>query len=170
MQIADVMFENGWLCLKVQPAESYKFIKSFKQGNYEIVKAKKKRSLNANSMAWALITQIAKRVACSPEDVYRYEIAEIPGQTTGLSLRKEAYVAFKRAFIGDHIGREVKVIGEHGDMLDVLCRYGSSDYDTAQMSQFIDAIIQDCKAIGIEIPDDARIASLLERWDEQCRQ
>lgn len=170
MQIAEAKFENGWLCLKVQPSDSFKFIKDFKPADYDILKAKKKRRLNANSMAWALITQIAKRVATSPEDVYRYEIAEIPGQTTGLTLKREAYVAFRRAFIGDHIGRDVKVIGEHGDQVDVICRYGSSDYDTAQMSQFIDAIIQDCKAIGIEIPDDARIASLLERWDEQCRQ
>ena len=165
MRISEAKFENGWLSLKTEPTESFKWLKEFKPNDYEIVKARKRRSNNANSMAWALITQIAKRVATSPEDVYRYEIQGIPGQTVLLSIKPEALKAFERSFAAEHIGRQVKVIGEHQGTLDILCRYGSSDFDTAQMSQFIDSIIQDCKAIGIEIPDDDRVRSLLEAWE-----
>jgi len=173
MQIAEAKFENQFLCLKIKPEESYKFLRQYEKSSakdYDIVQARHKRSNNANAMAWGLLSKIAARVATPVEDVYRYEIQSIPGLTTVLSIKPEALKAFERAFVADHIGRSVKIIGESEHGVDILCRYGSSDFDTKQMTQFIDLIIADCKAIGIEIPDDDRVRTLLERWDEQCRQ
>ena len=41
--------------------------------------------------------------------------------------------------------------------------YGSSVYDTKQMSALIDHIVQDCKALGIETKTPAEIMLLNER-------
>ena len=47
----------------------------------------------------------------------------------------------------------------------VLLYYGSSTYDTAQMSRLISLIIEDCKAQGIETMTPAELSRLMEAWD-----
>ena len=43
--------------------------------------------------------------------------------------------------------------------------YGSSTYDTRQMSQLIDNLVQDCRALDIEVKSDEEISSLLGGWN-----
>ena len=45
------------------------------------------------------------------------------------------------------------------------CYYGSSTYDTKQMSQLIDNLVQDCKALGIETLTPDKLALLTEEWN-----
>lgn len=42
--------------------------------------------------------------------------------------------------------------------------YGSSAYDTAQMSRLIDNIVQECKAQGIETMPTEKLDRLKEMW------
>lgn len=44
--------------------------------------------------------------------------------------------------------------------------YGSSTYDTEQMSRLIDAVVEDCKAVGIETMTPAELDALVSRWGE----
>ena len=50
--------------------------------------------------------------------------------------------------------------------VNVTVWYGSSVYDTKQMSRLIDAIVQDCKAAGIETMTPAELDALVSRWGE----
>lgn len=43
--------------------------------------------------------------------------------------------------------------------------YGSSSYNSKQMSRLIDNLVQDCKAVRIETKPQAEIDSLLKQWD-----
>lgn len=42
--------------------------------------------------------------------------------------------------------------------------YGSSEYDSRQMSRLIDMIVQDCKACGIPTATPEEIARMMDRW------
>lgn len=42
--------------------------------------------------------------------------------------------------------------------------YGSSRYNTKQMSRLIDNLVQDCQAIGIETKTPEQIAEMLSLW------
>ena len=42
--------------------------------------------------------------------------------------------------------------------------YGSSTFDTKQMSRLIDNIVQDCKAVGIETLTPQQLDALKEGW------
>ena len=42
--------------------------------------------------------------------------------------------------------------------------YGSSAYNTKQMSRLIDNLVQDCKAVGVETLTPAELALLKEMW------
>ena len=45
--------------------------------------------------------------------------------------------------------------------------YGSSSFNSKQMSRLINDLVEDCKEVGIETKSDAEIKSLLESWDKQ---
>ena len=47
----------------------------------------------------------------------------------------------------------------------VILNYGSSTFDRAQMARFIDSLVQDCQAVGIETMEENNLRSLLESWN-----
>lgn len=143
--------------------------------HFDIRPAKRERlrSLSANAYAWALITEIARATRLTKVEVYREEIRKI-GTGDTLQLSPEAVPAFERRWKKNGLGWIVERIGpcrivdertgEVEEKEEVLAIYGSSTFDPKEMSQFIDAIIQDCKAIGIPVLSDAEIALLKEEW------
>ena len=168
MKIESVCYVDGELRLKTADPSARKFVYQFKEGDYDIVKAKKKRSLDANGMAWALIHQIASDVGIPPDDVYRDAVRNIGGASDVICIKKKAKDAFVRAFVDGHLGRQVEEMpSKLPGCVTLVCIYGSSDYDTKQMSKFIDNLLQDCSTLGIPTPEEQRINSLLEEWDKR---
>ena len=49
----------------------------------------------------------------------------------------------------------------------VITYYGSSVYNTAEMSKLIELIVQECKQLDIETKSDVEINSLLKEWDKK---
>ena len=49
--------------------------------------------------------------------------------------------------------------------MNVILYYGSSTFDTRQMSRLIDNLIQDAKAVGIETMPPDKLAALLGEWE-----
>ena len=47
----------------------------------------------------------------------------------------------------------------------MITYYGSSSYNTAEMSKLIELIVQECKQLGIETKSKAEIESLIRSWD-----
>ena len=164
MEITEAKFEAGWLCLKVPTTEAMRLLYRWKPGTYELKKAKSVRSLNANAYAWMLMGKIASKLNIPTDEIYRGQIEAIGGKSAVVSLILEAVEDFNAAFIAGHIGRKTELIGVHGDIADVLITYGSSDYDTRQMSQLINNIVQDCHELGIETLEDEDLKSLVTEW------
>ena len=52
-------------------------------------------------------------------------------------------------------------------MMNVTLYYGSSTYDTEQMSRLIDNVVQDCKALDIETETPERLAMMMEAWGNE---
>ena len=49
-------------------------------------------------------------------------------------------------------------------MINVRLWYGSSTYDTRQMSQLIEQVVADCKAAGIETLTPMELDRMKEEW------
>ena len=49
----------------------------------------------------------------------------------------------------------------------MISYYGSSEYDTAQMSRLIELIIAECREQGIETKTPAELAALMEEWEKR---
>ena len=45
--------------------------------------------------------------------------------------------------------------------------YGTSCYGTKRIARLIDAVVQDCKALGIETMPPAELAQLMSAWEER---
>lgn len=155
--------EGGDLVLS--SPEAAKLLYHFKPGEYEITKAKKKRSLDANAYMWVLIGKIAAAVGIPSDEVYRRAIREA-GCYTPLPIKAEAVEEFSRIWAGHGTGWFIEVVDDSklpGFKL-VKAYNGSSTYDTGQMSRLIDNVVQDAKELGIETMTERELSLLKDGW------
>lgn len=128
-------------------------------------KFKKKRSLDANAYAWTLIGKIAEKTNVPKNEVYREAIRGIGGNYEIVCVKEEAADSLRSGWERNGIGWCTDILLSKLDgCANVMLYYGSSTYDTEQMSRLIENIIQDCKALGIETKSQAEIDSLLKGW------
>ena len=130
---------------------------------FEIDVYKTKRSLRANAYVWELIGKIANVIGSTKEDVYREYIKD-KGIYRIITLNDEAVPTFIKVWSNNGLGWicDTSKTNEEG-LIDVVAYYGTSSYNTKQMSYFIDYVVEEAKALGIptETPDEiARMKSL----------
>ena len=131
----------------------------------EIKKVQKHRSLEANRYAWVLIDQIAARTHAKASEVYRNAILDIGGVSEDLFMKSEAVELFRQIWEKGHLGNQVEVVDEDPfGWSTVRIYYGSSTYDTAQMSALLDSLIQDAEALGIPTITPKEEEKMLGKW------
>ena len=131
----------------------------------EIKRHRKRRSLDANAYAWALINRIAAATGQPPKQIYREAIRDVGGVSDIVCAQDRALDALRTGWEAHGIGWVTDTMPSKIDgCTNVILYYGSSTYDTAQMTRLIDIIIQEAKAIGIETDTPETIARLQEEW------
>ena len=129
---------------------------------------RKRRSLNANAYAWVLIGKLAEKLSVPPEEVYREAIRHIAGASDYVCVRESAVETFCAAWRRNGIGWQTEAeTSKINGCVTVRVWYGSSTFDTLQMSMLVDLIVQECKQQGIttETPDE--IAKMKSLWEEK---
>lgn len=127
----------------------------------EIKPFKAKRSISANAYVWTLIDKLAENLNISPQEVYKNAIRHIGGVSTVVCCQDRAAEEFRKGWESNGIGWQTEVFDSKIDgCTNIICYYGSSTYDTKQMSRLIDNIVQDCKAVGIETMTPAELERL----------
>ena len=131
-----------------------------------VKKYRQKRSLDANAYAWVLMDKIAAKRGISKTEVYRHAIKEIGGVSEVVCVQNKAVDMMRRIWSGKGIGWQVDVLDSKIQGCKTLVLYyGSSEYDTKQMSALIDSLVQDAQAIGIETKAPEELQSLLEQYE-----
>ena len=167
MHVEQVKYEMGWLCLKTQPAEALKWCFRFKEGNYELKRVRRKRSLDANAYMWALLDKLSATLGVPKEELYRRYIKELGGISEIICVPNNAVEKFRKEWEEKGIGWQTDTIPiRTPKCTGVIVYFGSSTFDTKQMSRMIDSIVEDCKSIGIETKSQAEIDSLLAEWSK----
>ena len=133
---------------------------------FEIKEYRKKRSLNANSYAWVLCGAIANVLGSTKEEVYKKVIREV-GEFEVVPIRRDAVEKFIKIWRSKGLGwlcdaKPSKLEG----FVNVTVYYGSSVYDTQQMSRLINSLVEEAKILGIVTLDELKIKELLERYDK----
>ena len=139
--------------------------------DYEITidKQKKKRSNDANAYYWQLIGQLAAKVNVPPVDIYRTHIKDIGGNFEIVPIREDAVEDWIKAWTSRGIGWQCECLGESKmrNYMNVICYYGSSLYDTRQMSRLIELCVADCKEQGIETMTPQELAIMMQGYGEK---
>lgn len=136
-----------------------------KQYSLTIKEHKKKRSLDANAYAWVLLDKLAAVIHERKEDIYKSYIKEIGGNSELVCIKAEAAESLCAGWSRNGLGWQTETLpSKLAGCTNVILYYGSSVYDTEQMSRLIDLIVQDCKIFGIETKDPAEIERLVEEW------
>ena len=161
MRVDEAKYSGGCLILKTADQAARRFVYEFLPGDYEISKEKQKRSLNANNYAWQLITQIGNVLRMSKEAVY-FDMLRQYGQGGAISVEERFSENFKRTYkYYESLGKS-ELKGKTFEHFRFWV--GTSEYNTHEMSIFIDGIVQDAKNLDIETLTPAEIARLKDDW------
>ena len=140
-------------------------LKATERLTIKIGRFKKKRSLDANAYAWVLISKLAEKLNIPKTDIYRQAIKEIGGNSDTMCVMDRAVQKLCESWERNGIGWQTETMPSKLEgCTNVVLYYGSSTYDTAQMSRLINIIVEDCKAQGIETKSAEEVDSLLRQW------
>lgn len=169
---SEMKLEGGWLMVKPEREDLGKamhLIRNRKKMRYdlEVREHRKKRSLDANAYAWVLINKLAESLRLSPIEIYRQAIQNIGGNYEVIPIKEEAADHFKKVWEAKGLGWPCVDMGKSkiDGYRNLRAYYGSSTYDTRQMAQLIDNLVQDCKALDIETMTPEKLALLMEGWN-----
>ena len=160
MQITECRVAGDELILKTTDlAEIRRFAYGFKSGNYEIERKRKKRSLDANAFCWKLCTEIANVLRAEKESIYvdmlkRYGQSDIVSVVSSVDVKGyfKYYDEFGKGTVNGKEFTHYKVYK------------GSSEYDVREMQILLDGIVDEAKALDIEVISESEKALLLADW------
>lgn len=126
----------------------------------------KKRSLDANAYAWVLMSKIAqhKDIRSSKDDVYE-DMLQKYGY---LYEDDDGYITItvKSGIDMGKVSGHWKLI-KAGDKFNAYAMIkGTSEYDSAEMAQFIDCIVCEAKELGIETLLPEELERMKNAWQK----
>lgn len=130
-----------------------------KNKKFEIKEYHKKRSLNANAYAWALIGKIADVLRSSKDEIY-LEMLKKYGQSEIVSVLSDINVTGYFKYFEEIA--TVQLQGKNFTHYKVF--KGSSEYDSREMAVLIDGIISEAKELGIETLPNDEIERIKKLW------
>ena len=135
-----------------------------KEKVFEIKEHKLKRSLNANAYCWVLMNKIADAIKSTKEEVYR-EYIKNKGIFRLITMNKDATNTFIKVWQEKGLGWICDISESKSEgMVDVVAYYGTSSYNTKQMANFIDYVVDEAKNLGIETLPPDEIERLKSLW------
>ena len=159
-----------WMKLLVHPADSQKARKSVLEQRgcvytAELKEHREKRSLDANAYLWILLDRLAESVGSTKEELYLTYVKE-RGLVRDFCLLPEDVGTVTTAWSMLGVGWKTEQVdyAEDGDRVIIRAYYGSSTYNTKQMSRLIDSVVEDCKALGIETLPPEKLEAMKEEW------
>lgn len=163
--------DGTWLSALVSRDDAMLAMRNFEEGKVyevEVKKARgKKRSLDANAYFWVLADKLAEHYRVGVTEVYRNFIREIGGNSEIICLMDKAVEKFCNGWEKNGLGWQTEILPSKIEgCTNVKIYYGSSTYDTAQMSRLIELAVQECKDADIETMTPDELARLMQEWGQ----
>ena len=126
-------------------------------------KHRNKRSLDANAYAWVLMQKISEKVHKSKWEVYLDLLQEYSKAFTFLIVKPKAVEKVMQMYRTCIDHGDITVNGQTGHQLQVF--FGSSTFDTKEMSVFLDGVISTAQDLNIPTETPAEIERMKAAWD-----
>lgn len=152
--------------LNEEPTESINDISSCEKLNIRVVKFRKKRSLDANAYMWVLLQKMAEVLQQDKWNIYIDMLGKY-GVFTHIIVKPNVVEKVKEEW------RTVKELGEvcvNGTTgIQLQCYFGSSTYNTKEMSVLIDGVVSEAKELGIETLSPDELERMKAEWNQYCK-
>lgn len=126
-----------------------------KEKLFEIKEHREKRSLSQNAYAWKLIMELGNVLRKSKEEIYEQMLKDYGQSEIVVVLSTVNPVGYFKYY------QKIRDVIINGNIFTQYKIYkGSSEYDSREMSIFIDGIIQECQNVGIDTMTPDEIARL----------
>ena len=157
------------LLLDTNNKEVIEELKNENKLNIEIKKYRKLRSLDANSYFWKILTELCDLAEINTVEEYKRRVKEL-GIFRQFKIMIDQVSTFKKIWEDKGIAWFCEILDTEyiGDIEFKIINayYGSSSFNSKQMSRLIDGVVQDCKIYGIETKSKNEIKSMLENWEK----
>lgn len=131
-----------------------------------IKKFRPRRSLDANAYMWVLIGKLSEKLGIPPTEIYQQIIPNVGGNSETVCIPTKGVERLRKSW--EHNGKgwvSETMPSKLEGCTNVILYFGSSTYDSVQMSRLIDLVVQECKQLGIETATPQE----LERYKEEGR-
>lgn len=152
---------------KLSILQEYEKLKNCKKLKISLAPYHEKRSLDANAYAWAIMSKIAKALKTDEDSIYELMLQKYGTHYT------DDNGASEKITVSSHInvskfGIHTKFIG-HGyvggkEFSHYIVIKGTSEYDTKEMSDFIDGVVCEAKELGIETITPDELTRMKSMW------
>lgn len=129
---------------QLQKLEDKEYIVSIKRYS-------KKRSLSQNSYLWVLLDELGKKLQMSKEEVYKKYISDY-GVFEIIPIKNDAVNRFVNSWCNNGMGYLCRDMGESKvkGFTNLMVYYGTSSYNTQEMTRILEAVIMDCEEMDID--------------------
>ena len=138
-------------------------IQSCEKLSIKAVKHRNKRSLDANAYCWVILQKIAEVLHRDKWNVYLEMLGKY-GVFTHIIVKPNVVDKVKEEWRTVKELGEVSVNGMTG--IQLQCYFGSSTYNTKEMSVLIDGIVYEAKELGIETLPPDELERMKIEWNQ----
>lgn len=146
--------EGFWLAVRTRErATAAQFCAGMKEQAYtaDLKEQRKKRSLDANAYLWVLLDKLSTALRVPKVELYRRMIPDVGGVSETVCVQDAAADRLCAGWEHNGLGwLTERFPSKIEGCTNVILYYGSSAYDTRQMTRLLDMVIHECKAQGIE--------------------
>ena len=139
----------------------YERLKKSKKLRILVTEYRERRSLDANAYMWVLLQKLAEALHTTKDDLYLDMLGKY-GVFTHIIVKPHVVSRVREEWRTVKELGEVTVGGQTG--IQLQCYFGSSTYDTKEMSTLIDGVVQECKEQGIETLPPDELARMKKEW------
>lgn len=156
--------EGFWLAVRTKDRAAAAQVSAQMDGKpwtAELKKKRERRSLDANAYCWVLLDKLSAVLRVPKTELYRRLIPDIGDNSETVCVVDDAVDKLRSGWEHNGLGwlsdtTPSKLPG----CTNVILYYGSSTYDTRQMSRLIDLVVAECRENGIETMTPEELARL----------
>ena len=162
----EIPFRAEYPIISFEIQASPEDLEKYKNKDLDIsfVQHRARRSLDANACLWACLGDIAKAINQDNWSVYLLML-ERYGKFTHILVKPEVVEAVRLQW------RETKIVGETQvdgkPMVQMLCFFGSSTYDSAEFSRLLNGVISEMQDMHLEVPTSAEMKAILASLEKK---
>ena len=161
MQAEIILSTKGNMTTQADIQALREVIDKGKELSVEIKQYRVKRSLDSNAYLWLLLNEMASILKTTKDELY-IEVLSRYGVFTHLVVKENVVDRVKAEWKAVRELGKVSINGKDGVQLQVF--FGSSTYDTKEMSTLINGVVEEAKELGINTVTTRELELMSSAW------